>query len=177
MAKKSLRIKQQATPKFAVRAYTRVDFTEAILELKRAYLVRRMPQLLFDLARTYARVGDVDSERYFYKAYLADAPLDASNRRDVEAHLEGAGLARSLAPSVYRSLGTSLCELLWAEKKAAPNADGSSKFAMVDKLLARAKLVAFSPKTIDNLNFSAPGIRYTITRFLSFKRMFQPPFE
>lgn len=26
----------------------------------------------------------------------------------------------------------------WAEKKAAPNADGSSKFAVVDKMLARA---------------------------------------
>lgn len=26
----------------------------------------------------------------------------------------------------------------WAEKRAAPNADGSSKFATVDKLLARA---------------------------------------
>jgi hypothetical protein len=89
--------------KLGLDAYKNAKYPEAIKELKKAYLLKRLPALLLNIGATYRKMNDLDNAVYYYKKYLAEAP-EAKDRAEVEktlAELEhekpGAGGAPSTA--------------------------------------------------------------------------------
>ncbi len=66
-------------------AYKAGQYDVAIKELKRAYLLKRLPPLLLNIGATYRKMGDLDLALHFYKKYLDEAPPEAKDRPDVEA--------------------------------------------------------------------------------------------
>jgi len=72
--------------KLGLDAYKNGKYPEAIKELKKAYLLKRLPALLLNIGATYRKMGDIDNAVYYYKKYLAEAP-DAKDRGDVEKTL------------------------------------------------------------------------------------------
>jgi tetratricopeptide (TPR) repeat protein len=74
-------------------AYNSGNYTQAIKELKKAYLLKRLPPLLLNIAATYRKMGDNDSAITYYQKYLTEAP-DAKDHADVEktvAELQAGG--------------------------------------------------------------------------------------
>jgi hypothetical protein len=67
-------------------AYKNGKYPEAIKELKKAYLLKRLPALLLNIGATYRKMSDLDNAVYYYKKYLVEAP-DAKDRSDVEKTL------------------------------------------------------------------------------------------
>jgi hypothetical protein len=65
-------------------AYKNGQYDVAIKELKRAYLLKRLPPLLLNIGATYRKMGDLDLALHFYKKYIDEAPPDAKDRGDVE---------------------------------------------------------------------------------------------
>ena len=72
--------------KLGLDAYKNGRYPEAIKELKKAYLLKRLPALLLNIGATYRKMGDVDNAVYYYKKYLAEAP-DAKDCGEVQATL------------------------------------------------------------------------------------------
>lgn len=70
--------------KLGLDAYNAGNYTEAIKELKKAYLLKRLPALLLNIGATYRKMGDAANAVTYYKKYLAEAP-NAKDRGDVEA--------------------------------------------------------------------------------------------
>src|SRR6516164_8453745 len=66
-------------------AYKTGKYDVAIKELKKAYLLKRLPALLLNIGATYRKMGDLDLALHFYKKYLDEAPPEARDRADVEA--------------------------------------------------------------------------------------------
>src|SRR6478752_3413585 len=60
--------------KLGLDAYKAGKYPEAIKELKKAYLLKRLPALLLNIGATYRKMGDVDNAIYYYKKYLTEAP-------------------------------------------------------------------------------------------------------
>src|SRR3954462_10588228 len=54
-------------------AYKAGQYDVAIKELKRAYLLKRLPPLLLNIGATYRKMGDLDLALHFYKKYLDEA--------------------------------------------------------------------------------------------------------
>jgi hypothetical protein len=86
-------------------AYKNGKYPEAIKELKKAYLLKRLPALLLNIGATYRKMNDYENAVYYYKKYLAEAP-DAKDRGEVEktlAEIEhekpGAAASASSAPA------------------------------------------------------------------------------
>jgi hypothetical protein len=84
-------------------AYKAGNYDVAIKELKRAYLLKRLPPLLLNIGATYRKMNNIDMSLHFYKKYLDEAPPDAKDRPDVEkivAELqkEASGEAAAAAP-------------------------------------------------------------------------------
>jgi hypothetical protein len=71
--------------KAGLEAYKAGQYDVAIKELKRAYLLKRLPPLLLNIGATYRKMGDLDLALHFYKKYLDEAPPEARDRADVEA--------------------------------------------------------------------------------------------
>jgi hypothetical protein len=65
-------------------AYKAGHFDVAIKELKKAYLLKRLPALLLNIGATYRKMGDLDLALHFYQKYLEEAPQEARDRGDVE---------------------------------------------------------------------------------------------
>jgi hypothetical protein len=72
--------------KLGLDAYKNGKYPEAIKELKKAYLLKRLPALLLNIGATYRKMGDIDNAVYYYKKYLAEAP-DAKDRGEVQKTL------------------------------------------------------------------------------------------
>lgn len=70
--------------KLGLEAYKAGKYDVAIKELKRAYLLKRLPPLLLNIAATYRKLGDNQMSLHFYKKYLDEAPPDAKDREDVQ---------------------------------------------------------------------------------------------
>jgi tetratricopeptide (TPR) repeat protein len=66
-----------------LQAYKAGKYAEAIKELKKAYLLKRIPALLINLGATYRKMGDSENALYYYKKYLAEAP-NARDKGDIE---------------------------------------------------------------------------------------------
>ncbi len=86
--------------KLGLDAFKAAKYPEAIKELKKAYVLKRLPPLLINIAKTYEKMGDLDNAIYYYKKYLAEAPPDAKDRDqikqamdDLTAQKNGAGRA------------------------------------------------------------------------------------
>ena len=70
--------------KLGLDAYKAGKYPDAIKELKKAYLLKRLPALLLNIGATYRKMNDLDNAVYYYKKYLAEAvPLLASRERHV----------------------------------------------------------------------------------------------
>src|SRR6185369_2656070 len=76
--------------KLGLDAFKAGKYTDAIKELKKAYLLKRLPPLLINIAKTYEKLNDVDNEIYYYKKYLAEAPPDVKDREQQKAALADA---------------------------------------------------------------------------------------
>src|SRR5258705_5354180 len=74
--------------KAGLEAYKNGQYDVAIKELKRAYLLKRLPPLLLNIGATYRKMRDLDLALHFYKKYLDEAPPEAKDRSDVEATIK-----------------------------------------------------------------------------------------
>src|SRR5678816_144054 len=70
--------------KAGLEAYKAGKYDVAIKELKKAYLLKKLPPLLLNIGATYRKMGDLDLALHFYKKYLDEAPPDAKDRAEVE---------------------------------------------------------------------------------------------
>jgi len=71
--------------KLGLDAYKNGKYDVAIKELKKAYLLKRLPALLLNIGATYRKMADFDLALHFYKKYLDEAPSDAPDRAEVES--------------------------------------------------------------------------------------------
>lgn len=65
-------------------AYATGKYDLAIKELKRAYVLKRIPAILMNIAMTYRKTKDYEMALYFYRKFLAEAPADDKMRPKVE---------------------------------------------------------------------------------------------
>lgn len=72
--------------KLGLDAYKAGKYPDAIKELKKAYLLKRLPALLLNIGATYRKMHDLDNAVYYYKKYLTEAP-EARDRSEVEKTL------------------------------------------------------------------------------------------
>jgi hypothetical protein len=70
--------------KLGLDAYKSGHYDVAIKELKKAYLLKRIPALLLNIGATYRKMGDLDLALHFYKKYLEEAPPEARDRAEVQ---------------------------------------------------------------------------------------------
>src|SRR5581483_5004527 len=70
--------------KAGLEAYKAGHYDVAIKELKKAYLLKRLPALLLNIGATYRKMGDYDLSLHFYQKYLDEAPPDAKDRDEVK---------------------------------------------------------------------------------------------
>lgn len=70
--------------KAGLEAYKSGKYDIAIKELKKAYLLKRLPALLLNIGATYRKMGDYDLALHFYQKYLDEAPADARDRGEVQ---------------------------------------------------------------------------------------------
>ncbi|MBL9004823.1 MAG: tetratricopeptide repeat protein [Myxococcales bacterium] len=78
-------------------AYAAGKYDVAIKELKKAYVLKRIPAILVNIAMTYRKTKDYDMAVYFYKKFLAEAPADDKGRPGVEAQLAETEQERTVA--------------------------------------------------------------------------------
>lgn len=78
-------------------AYAAAKYDVAIKELKKAYVLKRIPAILVNIAMTYRKTKDYDMAVYFYKKFLAEAPADDKGRPAVQAELAETEAERTTA--------------------------------------------------------------------------------
>ena len=78
-------------------AYAEGKYEVAIKELKKAYLLKRIPAILVNIAMTYRKTKDFDMSLYFYKKYLTEAPADDKQRPSVDTAIVETEKERELA--------------------------------------------------------------------------------
>lgn len=83
--------------RLGVEAYESGRYAQAIAALKRAYLLKPVPGLLYNIGRTYEKLGDLKSAVYYYEHYLSDAPESARHLEQLERHVDE--LERKLKPA------------------------------------------------------------------------------
>lgn len=66
-------------------AFAAGQYDLAIKELKRAYVLKRIPAILVNIAMTYRKTKDYEMATYFYRKFLAEAPPEDKQRQQVEA--------------------------------------------------------------------------------------------
>lgn len=70
--------------KMGLDAYNAGKYDVAIKELKRAYLLKRLPPILLNIGLTYRKTKDYDMALYFYKKFLQEAPPEDKQRATAE---------------------------------------------------------------------------------------------
>lgn len=68
-------------------AYAEAKYDVAIKELKKAYLLKRIPAILVNIASTYRKTHDYEMALYFYRKFLSEAAPDDKQRPSVETAL------------------------------------------------------------------------------------------
>ncbi|HEY3353488.1 MAG TPA: tetratricopeptide repeat protein [Polyangia bacterium] len=61
---------------------------DAIKEFKRAYLIKRIPAILFNIAQVYRKLGEGSMALHFFEKFVADAPASDPNRKEAKAIIE-----------------------------------------------------------------------------------------
>jgi tetratricopeptide (TPR) repeat protein len=72
----------------AVNAYRGADYNRAVELLTKAYEIRQVPALLYNLAKAYDKLGDVDHAADAYRRYVASLDADAKLKAKAEARLQ-----------------------------------------------------------------------------------------
>lgn len=65
-------------------AYAEAKYDVAIKELKKAYLLKRIPAILVNIASTYRKTHDYEMALYFYRKFLSESAPDDKQRPSVE---------------------------------------------------------------------------------------------
>ena len=65
-------------------AYTDGKYDVAIKELKKAYLLKRIPAILVNIAMTYRKTHDYEMSLYFYKKFMTESTPDDKQRPSIE---------------------------------------------------------------------------------------------
>ena len=74
----------------AVNAYRGADYNRAVELLTRAYEIRQVPALLYNLAKAYDKLGDVEHAYDAYRRYADSADADPKLEGKAEARAGGA---------------------------------------------------------------------------------------
>lgn len=90
----------------AVNAYKGADYNRAVELLTRAYEIRQVPALLYNMAKAYDKLGDVDHAADAYRRYADSADAEPKLKVKAEARLtvleeakrKKAAAARAAAP-------------------------------------------------------------------------------
>jgi tetratricopeptide (TPR) repeat protein len=112
-------------------AYKAGKFDVAIKELKKAYLLKRLPALLLNIGATYRKMGDYDLALHFYKKYLEEAPADARDRGEVEKTIAEIGVEKAGGNQAAEAEAAAAKENAQASKEEAPppRAEASREWA------------------------------------------------
>lgn len=73
--------------KLGLDAFNAGKFDQAIKELKKAYMLKRLPAILLNIGLSYRKTKDFDMALYFYKKYLQEAPAEDKGRPAAESAL------------------------------------------------------------------------------------------
>ena len=71
----------------AVNAYKGADYKRAVELLQRAYDIRQVPALLYNMAKAYDKLGDIDHAYDSYRQYANSAAADPKLKARAEARL------------------------------------------------------------------------------------------
>ena len=71
----------------AVNAYKGADYKRAVELLQRAYDIRQVPALLYNMAKAYDKLGDIDHAYDEYRQYANSAAADPKLKARAEARL------------------------------------------------------------------------------------------
>ena len=71
----------------AVNAYRGADYNRAVELLTRAYEIRQVPALLYNLAKAYDKLGDIDHAYETYARYSGSADADPKLKAKADARL------------------------------------------------------------------------------------------
>ena len=71
---------------------------DAAREFKKAYMLKRIPAILFNIAQVYRKLGDSAMAMHFFEKFMQEAPAADPNRKEAKAILEelkAAGIAKA----------------------------------------------------------------------------------
>lgn len=68
--------------------YEEGKFAEAVEKFKESYRLSRNPLLLYNIGHTLDQAGQKDKALFYYRKFLADAPQNAAQRKDVTKRVE-----------------------------------------------------------------------------------------
>ena len=68
--------------------YDEGKFPEAVEKFKESYRLSRNPLLLYNIGHTLDQAGSKDKALFYYRKFLADAPANAAQRKDVQKRVE-----------------------------------------------------------------------------------------
>jgi hypothetical protein len=71
----------------AVNAYRGADYNHAVELLQKAYEIRQVPALLYNMAKAYDKLGDVEHASDAYRRYVASLDADPKLKAKAEARL------------------------------------------------------------------------------------------
>jgi hypothetical protein len=90
----------------AVNAYRGADYNRAVELLTRAYEIRQVPALLYNLAKAYDKLGDVDHAWDTYRRYADSADADPRLKAKSETRLAVLEEARRKKAASQRAMET-----------------------------------------------------------------------
>jgi tetratricopeptide (TPR) repeat protein len=88
----------------AVNAYKGADYNRAIDLLQRAYEIRQVPALLYNMAKAYDKLGDVDHAYETYRRYADSADADPRLKAKSEARIAVLETARRKRAAEQRAM-------------------------------------------------------------------------
>jgi tetratricopeptide (TPR) repeat protein len=68
--------------------YDEKKFPEAVEKFKESYRLSRNPLLLYNIGHTLDQAGQKDKALFYYRKFLADAPANAVQRKDVKTRVD-----------------------------------------------------------------------------------------
>jgi outer membrane biosynthesis protein TonB len=61
---------------------------DAAREFKKAYMIKRIPAILFNIAQVYRKLGDSAMAMHFFEKFIQEAPATDANRKEAKAILD-----------------------------------------------------------------------------------------
>ena len=77
----------QALFQEGLRAYEAGNLSEALVKLKEAHRLTRSPELAFNVARVYERIGDAPNATRYFRMYLRSPAVTDAERADIERRI------------------------------------------------------------------------------------------